>query len=414
MQKLSLALRIISKALSRLVSPGEFAEVGVDLVLGHDVSTPLAIKVMEDITDAVWDRHKIAIVMDHFVPAPTANAAQQHKLLREWVGTQGINSFFDVGRGVCHQVILEEGLISPGLIVAGADSHTCSCGAFGALGVSVGSTELGVIMATGKMWIMVPETIRVKLLGRLPSWSTGKDLALHLLQILTSYNPDYKVVEFAGEGVTNLTLSDRITISNMMAESGAKTAIFEPDEQVYFYLKDKNDKYEPIYSDGKAEETLEIDLGRIKPMVAVPYSPNNVKPADSLGVIIDQAYLGSCTNGRLEDLRAVAAILKGRRVHPRVRFLISPASRQVFQEALHEGIIDVLVEAGAQFVGWSCGACFGGHLGLLADGERCISSTNRNFLARMGSASSEVYLASPNTVAASAVFGKIVDPRCFA
>lgn len=408
---MSLAERIISKALGRVVSPGDFVEVGVDLALGHDVTAPLAIKVMEGITDQVWDRHKVAFVMDHFVPAPTANAAQQQKLIRQWVEKQGIERFFDAGRGVCHQVILEEGLVSPGSIVAGADSHTCSCGAFGTLGISVGSTELGVIMATGKIWLMVPGTIQVKLTGKLPSWATAKDLALYLLAALAPYEPDYKVVEFAGDGVANLTLADRITLSNMMAESGAKTAVFEPDDLVHYYLKDKNDKYNPVYSDGKAEESLEIDLAKIEPMVAVPYSPSNVRPAASLDIPIDQAYLGSCTNGRLEDLRAAAAILKGRCIQPGVRFLVCPASRQVFQEALHEGIVDILVEAGAQFVGWSCGACFGGHLGLLAAKERCISSTNRNFPARMGHVSSEVYLASPSTVAASALYGRITDPR---
>ena len=273
MRQLSLAVKIISRAWGADVAPGDFVEIGVDVALGHDVTAPLAIKVMEGITDQVWGPGKGCLIMDHFVPAPTENTARQQKIIRDWAKQQGIKHFFEAGRGVCHQVIIEEGLVSPGLIIAGADSHTCSSGALGALGISIGSTELGVIMATGKLWLMVPETIQVNLCGRLPSWSSSKDLALYLLSVLASFDTDYKVVEFKGSGIEELTLADRITLCNMMAEAGAKTAIFEPDDKVDEYLKDKaGGNYEPIYSDGKAEASITVDMSEVEPMIAVPFS----------------------------------------------------------------------------------------------------------------------------------------------
>lgn len=409
---MSIAVNILSRACGREVRAGDFLEIKVDYALGHDLSTPLGIKVMEGIAGKVWDPGKMVLVFDHYVPAPNAQVAMQQKLLRQWAGKQGLRHFYDAGCGVCHQVVIEEGIASPGLIIAGADSHTCSCGALGALGVSVGSTELGVIMATGSIWLMVPETIQINLLGSLFPGVSGKDLALYLLRELASLDADYKAIEFIGEGASSLSISDRVTVCNMMAEAGAKTAIFQPDEKVESYLYQKNfGKYEPIYADGKAEQYLQIDLAMIEPMVAIPYSPILARPVSTVDLTVDQAYLGSCTNGRIEDLRIAADILKGKRINCGVRLLINPASRSVFQEALQEGLVEILTEAGAQFVGCSCGACFGGHLGLLAEGERCISTSNRNFPARMGHAKSEVYLASPATVAASALYGKMTDAR---
>ena len=409
---MSLATCILSKACGYDVVPGEFVEVSADIALGHDVTSPIAIKEMEQIAEKVWERDKVVICMDHFVPAPNVNTAKQQKFIREWARKQELKYFFDAGCGVCHQILIDKGIAKPGTVLVGADSHTCSSGAMGCLSISIGSTELGVVMATGKIWLMVPETILINVKGAMPAWTTGKDLALHLLGVLADFNSDYKVIEFAGEGIGKLSISDRITICNMMAESGAKAALFAPDEEVYSFLRGKNVNFETVHSDGKAEYEIDLDLSKIEPMISVPFSPTNVKPITEIErLTIDQAHLGSCTNGRLEDLTAAASILKGKKINDNVRFLVSPASREVFQKALKEGTIDILVEAGAQIVGWSCGACFGGHLGILAEGERCIASTNRNFPGRMGHVGSEVYLSSPYTVAASALTGKITDPR---
>lgn len=404
---MSLVVEILSRVCGQRVEPEEYVEVAIDVALGHDVSSQIAIDVMTQISDYIWDRNKMIICMDHFVPAPNAHTANQQKFYREWAKKQDVQ-FFDCGRGVCHQVAFEEKIVRPGNIIVGADSHTCTNGAVGCLSISIGSTELGVVMATGKLWLMVPKTIMIRLEGELPANVFSKDLAMHILRELSSHNPDYKSVEFTGAGVKTLTLSDRLTICNMIAESGAKTAIFDADETACAYFNIENSGI--IHSDGRAECYLTVNLNEVEPLIAVPFSPLNIQTLRSqCGLKVHQAYLGSCTNGRLEDLRVAADVLRGKTIHEDVRLLVNPASKKVFEQAISEGIIQDLVSAGAQITGWSCGACFGGHLGLLGDGERCISSTNRNFPGRMGAVGSEVYLASPATVAASALMGRIAD-----
>jgi len=390
---MSLVLKIISQACNKSLKAGDFAEIPLDYALAHDVTAPQAINVMKDICENVWDTSRVVLVQDHFVPAPTTKAAEQQKFIRDWAKNQKIQHYYEVGSGVCHQVMIEEVLVRSGLIIAGADSHTCTAGATGSFAFSVGSTELGVILATGRIWFKVPETIRVELNGRISRYVTGKDIALYLLNKIN--DADYKVIEFAGNAVKSLSLNERATICNLMAETGAKSAIFPTD----------------IESDNGAEHYVNVDLSNIEPMVAKPFSPCNISPVKEVFEHIDQAYLGSCTNGRIEDLREAASLLRGKKIDPNVRLLVSPASRKVYMQAAKEGLLYDLTEAGAQVLGCSCGACFGGHMGLLSDNEVCISSSNRNFPGRMGDAGSRVYLASPATVAASAIMGKITDPR---
>jgi len=393
---MSKALQIISKSCGHEVRPGEFIMLKPDYLLGHDAGIAPAIPILNELGGDLYDPSRIIVVMDHFVPAPSEEIAKYHKSIRAWIGKKGINNFFEVGCGVCHQVLLDEGFAAPGKIIAGADSHTPTCGAVGALGIAIGVTELAVAMTTGEIWIMVPDTIYFNLHGVLPSGSTAKDLALHIIKSIKdlSIQVNYKSVEFIGAGLNTLSVGDRATLCNMMAEAGVKTALISPDE-------------------GDIAGSYDICLDDISPLVAVPYSPENVESVSEVDVSIDQAYLGSCTNGRIEDLRTAATILEGKKIHPDVRMLVSPASNKVFRQAVNEGLVDVLADAGAMFIGCACGACFGAHMGLLAEGGRCISSTNRNFPARMGHAKSEVYLASPATVAASAITGKITDPRGF-
>ena len=416
---MALAEQAFAKSLGRPVRPGEFVEVEPDVILGHDLGMPLAISIVKDLTGKVCSPSRCAIVMDHLVPAPSDAIAAGQRLVRQWAIEQDIQNYFEVGWGVCHQLVLEEAIALPGRIVAGADSHTPTCGALGALGIAIGVTELGVALATGKLWLMVPETLVFKVTGSLPAGVHTKDVALRLLgDIATRKIPvDYKVVEFVGPALAGLSIGDRAALCNMMAEAGVKSAIVRPDRVVADYLRAQGSKEAIAAADAIADaeecavEAYNIDLGSLSPLVAVPYSPQSVKPVEEVDVAIDQAYLGSCTNGRIEDLRAAAAILKGRKVHRGVRMLVAPASSRTLMQAAKEGVLDILIEAGAVITGCSCGACFGGHTGLLAEGERCISSTNRNFRARMGHAGSEVYLASAATVAASAIAGRITDPR---
>lgn len=415
---MALADSMLSGLYGREVRPGEFIEIEPDILLGHDAGMPLAVSVVQEIGGMVHDPSKIVMVMDHFVPAPNDVTAKYQKIIRGWARKLGIRHYYEVGRGVCHQIVLEEGLALPGRVIAGADSHTLTCGALGALGISVGVTELGVTIATGKLWLKVPETLFFRVDGIMPQGVGSKDLSLYILKFIYDRKipVDYKVVEFTGTGISGLTVGDRAVLCNMMAEAGVKSALVRPDQGVRDYLESlglsESAGRETVFAGAEdiTGDVYDIYLGDLTPLVAVPHSPQSVKPVREVDVPIDQAYLGSCTNGRIEDLRVAAAILKGRKVHRGVRMLISPASARTMQQAVKEGLIETFLEAGATITGCWCGACFGGHMGLLAEGERCISSTNRNFPARMGHAGSEVYLAGPATVAASAVAGRITDP----
>ncbi|MDI6810124.1 MAG: 3-isopropylmalate dehydratase large subunit, partial [archaeon] len=335
--------------------------------------------------------------------------------LRSYARRYNIENYYEIGRGgICHQVMIEEGFVAPGRLIIGADSHTCSYGALGAFSTGVGSTEAAAAIATGRLWFKVPETQKFVISGELKRYVMGKDIILHIIGEIGVSGSLYKAQEFYGTVIENLSLSDRITISNMAVEAGAKAGICPPDEKVFDFLRGRvRGEYKAIYADGDEEdyeEVFEYEGAKIVPTVAKPFSPDNTTPASELDVLIDQAYLGSCTNGRIEDLRIAAWLLKGKKVNPAVRMIVVPASEKVFQQAIEEGLISIFLEAGAFVCGPTCGACLGGHMGVLAQGERCISTTNRNFIGRMGHKDSEVYLANPAVVAASAINGRITDP----
>jgi len=410
---MSLATQILSKAAGRRVEPGDIIEVPVDYVMVNDITAPPAAEEFEKLGVEPWDKERIIVILDHYMPNVNVRAAEMTRFLRGWVKKRGIKHFYSEGRnGVCHQLMIEEGFVAPGRIIVGADSHTCSYGAFGAFATGIGSTEAAGVFATGEIWFKVPETQHFKVRGKLQEGVMGKDLILTIIGDIGVSGSLYKAQEFSGEAISEMSLSDRITICNMAVEAGAKVGLMEPDEKVFEYLRGGvRGDYQPVYSDGVYEEEYEYDASEIVPVVAEPHLPENVKPAEEVDIEIDQAYLGSCTNGRLEDLRIAARILKGRKVHPDVRMIVVPASKRVYESALKEGLIDIFLEADAYVAGWTCGACIGGYMGVLGKGERCISSTNRNFIGRMGHPESEVYLASPATVAASAIEGRITDPR---
>ena len=400
------------------VEAGDFVEANVDLVMIHDLTGPLAIESLKKLSrPRVWDPKRVVIILDHQVPADTVRSAQLHKALRAFAAEYGIETFYEIGRGgVCHQVLAEEGYVRPGMLIIGADSHTCTGGAFGAFATGVGSTDAAAAIATGKLWFKVPETIRINVSGKLGEYVMAKDVILRILREVGVEGANYKSVEFVGETIENLSIDGRMCMANMSVEMGAKTGMIAADEKTLEYLKPrvKEGYFQIIRSDPDAyyAETLEISVDDLEPQVAVPPSPANAKPVSEVsGVEIDQAFIGSCTNGRLEDLRVAAEILRGKQISSRVRMIVIPASQKIYAEALKEGLIDVFVKAGAMVGPPGCGPCLGGHLGLLAEDEVCISSTNRNFIGRMGSPKAKIFLASPATVAASALTGKITDPR---
>ena len=398
---------------------GEIVEREVDYIMVNDVTGVPAFEVLEELEDAnenadVPKRDKVVIVQDHYVPNKDIASAEQAKALRDYARRYNITNYYEIGKGgICHQVMIEEGFAAPGRLIIGADSHTCSYGALGAFSTGVGSTEAGVAMATGRLWFKVPATQKFVIEGNLREYVMGKDIILHIIGDIGVSGSLYRSMEFYGSTISHLSLSDRITIANMAVEAGAKAGIIPPDEKVFRFLRNRvRGDYKPVYADegSEYEDVFEYDASEIVPTVAKPFSPANTVPASELDVTIDQAYLGSCTNGRIEDLRAAAAILKGKKVSPDVRMIVVPASEKVLKQALEEGLISIFVDAGAFVCGATCGACLGGYLGVLAKGERCISTTNRNFIGRMGHKDSEVYLANPAVVAASAVTGRITDP----
>ena len=413
---MTISEKILARASGKeRVEAGEIIEANVDLAMSHD-NAALVSKIFKEIgVDKVWDSDKIVIILDHRAPANIIKAAEAHKSIREFIRGQGIKNFYDVGEGICHQVVPEKGYVKPGMLIVGTDSHTTTYGAFGAFSTGIGATEMACVWATGKLWLKVPETIKMIIDGRLQEMVTAKDVILHIIGEIGSDGANYKAIEFYGETVKNFSVSSRITISNQAMEAGAKAAIVPPDEKTINYLRDRvRGEIELVHPDEDAnyESEMEFDVSDLEPQVACPHTVDNVKPVSEVeGIEIDQAVLGSCTNGRLEDLEIAAKILKGKRIAPGVRMIVIPASREIYLEALKRGYIEIFLRAGATIINPGCGPCLGAHQGVLASGERAISSTNRNFRGRMGSPDSEVYLASPATVAASAIEGKIVDPR---
>lgn len=397
-------------------SAGEIVKARVDVAMMPDLTTILAVNAMKEMgVERVWDPEKVVTILDHVAPASTPMAAKIHRDIRIWAREQNLENLYDVESGVCHQVLPEKGHVKPGTVVIGADSHTCTHGAFGAFATGVGSTDMGAILATGKTWLRVPETIRVQVEGKLQDLVLPKDVILRVSGEVGADGATYNAIEFHGETISEMSVSGRMTLCNMAIEMGGKAGIIEPDDKTYAFLDEMTDGiYEPIFADGDAEykRVLDMDVDDLEPQVACPHKVDNVKPVSQVaGTSINQAFIGSCTNGRLEDLENAAAVLRGRKIHPDVRLLIVPASQRVYLEALDAGVVRDLVEAGAMFSNPSCGACFGGHIGLLAPGEVGITTSNRNFKGRQGSPESEVYLSSPAVAAASALTGVITDPR---
>jgi 3-isopropylmalate/(R)-2-methylmalate dehydratase large subunit len=399
------------------VSPGDLIEVEVDLALANDITAPLAINVFEEIgTHTVFDHRKIALVADHFVPNKDIESAEQVKAMRTFAAHHEIEHYYEIGQsGIEHVVLPEMGLVVPGDLVIGADSHTCTYGALGAFSSGVGSTDLGVIMATGKTWLKVPPTIRIEYEGRLGPWIRGKDLILHTLGILGVDGANYRALEFSGPAIRGLSMDQRFTMTNMAVEAGAKNGVIEPDEITLAFVADRSHRVPLVHisdPDVDYERVIRIQVDAIEPQVAFPYSPANVRPLSQVGhITLDQVFIGSCTNGRLEDLRDAATILGGKKVAKGIRLIVLPGSQAVLREALEEGIILALLDAGAVIGPPCCGPCLGGHLGILAEGERALSTTNRNFIGRMGHPKSEVYLASPVVAASSAIAGCIAGPE---
>lgn len=398
------------------VSAGQLIMVNLDLVLGNDITTPVAINEFEKIgLDSVFDINKIAVVPDHFTPNKDIKSAEQVKKVREFCKKYGIVNFFEVGRmGVEHALIPEKGLAVPGDVIIGADSHTCTYGALGAFSTGIGSTDMAAGMATGQAWMKVPEAIKFTLKGKLNKWVCGKDVILHIIGMIGVDGALYKSMEFTGDGVSSLSMDDRFTICNMAIEAGAKNGIFPVDEKTLEYVKEHSVKpYDVFEADKDAEYVKEyvINLEEIKSTVAFPHLPENTKTIDNVGdVKIHQVVIGSCTNGRIEDMRTAAEVLKGRQVAPDIRCIVIPATQKIWQQCMQEGLFDIFIDAGAAVSTPTCGPCLGGHMGILAKGERCVSTTNRNFVGRMGHTESEVYLASPAVAAASAVMGRIAGP----
>lgn len=400
-----------------VVKPGQLINCKLDMVLANDVTAPPAIKEFEKIGKPVFDNTKIALVPDHFTPNKDIKSAGLAKIVRDFAHKHNIVNYFEIGRvGIEHVILPEKGIVAPGMVTIGADSHTCTYGALGGFSTGVGSTDLGVALATGEAWFKVPETIKVNITGKKPKYICGKDVILTLIGMIGVDGALYKALEFAGEGVKELNMTDRLTIANMAIEAGAKNGIFPVDDETLNYIKDRVTKpYEIVEADSDATycQTVEINLSELKPVIAFPHLPENTHTVESIKepITIDQVVIGSCTNGRLEDLAIAASILKGHKVHPNVRCIIIPGSQQVYLDAIHNGYVDTFIEAGAAVSTPTCGPCLGAHMGIMTAGERCVSTTNRNFRGRMGHVDSEVYLASPYVAAASAILGKIATPE---
>ena len=399
------------------VTAGQLIEAELYLELGHQITSPVAIHEIEKMkVDGVFHKDKIALVMDHFVPNKDIKSAQHCKCVREFACKNEITNYFDVGQmGIEHALLPEKGLTVAGDVIIGADSHTCTYGALGAFSTGVGSTDMAAGMATGKAWFKVPSAMKVVVTGKPAKYVSGKDLILHLIGLIGVDGALYQSLEFTGDGIANLTMDDRFTIANMAIEAGAKNGIFPVDDLAQAYMKEHSKRPYQIYeadADAVYEREIVIDLSTLKSTVSFPHLPENTKTIDEVGEIsIDQVVIGSCTNGRLDDLRCAAEILKGKKVADGVRAIVIPATQQIYLDAMEEGLLKIFIEAGAIVSTPTCGPCLGGYMGILAQGERCVSTTNRNFVGRMGHVESEIYLASPAVAAASAVAGKIAGPK---
>lgn len=399
------------------VRSGDMMEVAVDVVLANDITAPIAIREFDKLgVERVFDPDRVVLVADHFTPNKDIPSAEQCQMMREFARRQGLTYHFDGGRvGIEHVLLPEQGLVGPGDIVVGADSHTCTYGALGAFATGMGSTDIAVAMATGCIWMRVPETLRIVYDGQPQPWVSGKDLILYTIGQIGVKGALYCAIEFTGPAVAQLSMADRFTMANMAVEAGAKVGLFAVDEVTRAYVNGRGLRaiceYHPD-DNATYAQILKMDVGKIEPQVAFPHLPENVRPVSEVGdVQIDQVVIGSCTNGRLEDLRVAAELLEGRQVHPEVRCIVIPGSQQVYLDALREGLIEIFVQAGAAVSTPTCGPCLGGHMGVLAAGERAVSTTNRNFRGRMGHPDSEVYLSSPAVAAASAIVGRLVGPK---
>ena len=403
------------------VIAGQLIEADLDLVLGNDITSPVAIKEMEKMkTNGVFHKDKIALVPDHFVPNKDIKSAEHCKCVREFAYKHDITNYFEVGQmGIEHALLPEKGLTVAGDVIIGADSHTCTYGALGAFSTGVGSTDMAAGMATGKAWFKVPSAIRFQLTGKLSPWVSGKDVILHIIGKIGVDGALYKSMEFTGDGIANLTMDDRFTIANMAIEAGAKNGIFPVDDLAIEYMKDHSKREFKIYTadeDAVYDEEIIIDLSKLRPTIAFPHLPENTKTIDEIiePVKIDQVVIGSCTNGRIDDLRCAAKVLEGRSVAKGIRCIIIPATQAIYMQAMEEGLLKTFINAGAVVSTPTCGPCLGGYMGILAEDEKCISTTNRNFVGRMGHVKSEIYLASPAIAAASAVTGQISNPESLA
>lgn len=404
------------------VAPGELINGRIDLVMCHEVTTPPAITMMKLIgVEKVFDPSKIVVTPDHFVPNKDIQSALLAKILRQWVEQQGIEHYYEIGRhGICHALLPEMGHILPGTTVIGADSHSCTYGAFGCFSTGIGSTDLAAALATGELWFKIPASMKIVVEGEIPPGVFSKDIILEVIRQIGVDGARYMAMEWVGSTIDALSMESRMTLTNMAVEAGAKSGVIAPDTVTFEYLRQKphsKDKtFEPVYSDADAvyAQTVEIQVDRMEPMVALPHLPSNgvgVSRVAQDSIALDQAYIGSCTNARIEDLRIAAQVLKGRHVARSCRTMVVPATTSIYNQALREGLFEIFTDAGCAISTPTCGACLGGYMGVLAEGERCISTTNRNFVGRMGHPKSEVFLASPATVAASAIEGKIADPR---
>ena len=415
---MTLSEKIIADHCGRpAVSPGELVMAKLDLVLGNDVTSPLAIKAFRASgVREVFSKDRIALVADHFTPNKDINSAEQVKITRDFAREHGIVNFYDVGRmGIEHVLLPDEGLVVPGDLVIGADSHTCTYGALCAFSTGVGSTDLAAAMISGEVWLKVPESIRIVLAGRPVGHVEGKDVILHIIGKIGVDGALYRSMEYAGEGIASLSMAWRFTMTNMAIEAGAKNGIFPFDETTRVFADARARRpYKVVQADpdAKYSDELHVDLSSLEPVVAFPHLPDNVRPVSQAGKVpIDQVVVGSCTNGRIEDLRSAANVLRGKKVHDGVRMLVFPATQEIWLQAVREGLMEVFVEAGAAVSTPTCGPCLGGHMGILAKGERAIATTNRNFVGRMGHPESEVYLSNPAVAAASAVLGRIAGPE---
>ncbi len=398
------------------VRAGQLIEANLDLVLGNDITSPVAIHEMEKMkVDGVFDKNKIALVPDHFVPNKDIKSAEHCKCVRQFAKKNEITNYFEVGEmGIEHALLPEKGLVVAGDVVIGADSHTCTYGALGAFSTGVGSTDMAAGMATGKAWFKVPSAIQFVLTGKPSKWVSGKDIILHIIGMIGVDGALYRSMEFTGDGIANLSMDDRFTIANMAIEAGGKNGIFPVDKLAEDYIKEHSNKIYTIYEadkDAEYDQVISIDLSTLKPTIAFPHLPENTHTIDEVGeILVDQVVIGSCTNGRIDDLRVAAKVLQGRKVCKGIRTIIIPATQSIYLQAMEEGLIRTFIEAGAVVSTPTCGPCLGGYMGILAAGEKCVSTTNRNFVGRMGDVTSEIYLASPAVAAASAVTGKISSP----